>query len=116
MKKWWIGALVFLLALVASFVWGSMRTPRSIQVVTYGGFEVYDVEYFPSTNGVHYWRAAWRDGLCLVGLKPERARAQAIQHGPALVVYHSIPSLSQCYVWAHTHSGHKHHGGLKLVR
>jgi hypothetical protein len=86
-KKWWIGVLVFLL-LVALIFWGS-RPSHAITVATYGGFQVYNIEYFSRTNRIYYWRCAWRDALCLVGLQGARARSQSSQHGPALVIYHS---------------------------
>jgi hypothetical protein len=86
-KKWCIGVLVFLL-LVAFIVWAT-RPSKAFQVVTYGGFKVYDVQYFPKTNRVYYWRCAWRDALGLVGLKKDRDS----QPGPALVIYSSTPGV-----------------------
>jgi hypothetical protein len=90
-----------MLALAALIFWCA-RPPRAIQVVTYGGFKVYDVQYFPRTNRGYYWRCAWRDVRLWCGGTKFSWRwawrdVQTICYGrtkysqprPALVVYSS---------------------------
>jgi hypothetical protein len=100
-KKWWIGVAVFTVVLATLIVWGD-RPSRAITVDTYGGFKVYDVQYFPSTNRAYYWRCAWRDvRLWYGGTKFSwrwawrdvqslwYGKAKYSKPGPALVVYSS---------------------------
>lgn len=94
-QKWWIW--VFLLAFAALIFWGT-RPSRAITVVTHGGLQVYDVQYFPDTNRIYYWRClrcAWRDAQSLW-----HSRAKYSQHGPALVVYCSRPVAPQQPLYA----------------
>jgi len=51
---------VFLLIVAGLIFWGA-RPSRAIQVSTFAGFKVYDVQYFPKTNRGYFWRCAWRD-------------------------------------------------------